>query len=206
MGWDRGGHSCFRFVCVPLSSHTAAEPGETLFVRKPDQKPQPAGTSRATPHEAPGRYGTRNAWPAVSSRHSGTVSGGGHTGLPARRTGCGWVTRPRPKLKRIAEADRRWVPVVRHLPAPHPALRGGCNGDRLEGHPAGRGAPVCVQSGPYPLVGPGLYIRLLRSDQRGTGHCFLLRASSRSYQASLARVISSAQTAWCSRPMARIWL
>jgi hypothetical protein len=83
MGWDRGGHSCFRFVCVPLSSHTAAEPGETLFVRKPDQEPQPAGTSRATPHEAPERYGTRNAWPAVSSRHfGGAVRNRSRTLLP----------------------------------------------------------------------------------------------------------------------------
>src|SRR5918995_6208869 len=70
-------------VRVPLSSHTAARPRETLFVRKPDQEPQPAGTSRASPQGPLNATDQPQRLPGVSSRHLGDAprpAGSAHYG------------------------------------------------------------------------------------------------------------------------------
>ena len=69
MGGTAEGTPASDRVRVPLSSHTAARPRETLLVRKPDQEPQPAGTSRASPQGPLNATDQPQRLPGVSSRH-----------------------------------------------------------------------------------------------------------------------------------------
>src|ERR687891_2570723 len=71
MGGTAEGTPASDRVRVPLSSHTAARPRETLLVRKPDQEPQPAGTSRASPQGPLNATDQPQRLPGVSSRHIG---------------------------------------------------------------------------------------------------------------------------------------
>src|ERR687892_1977397 len=84
MGGTAEGTPASDRVRVPLPSHTAARPRETLLVRKPDQEPQPAGTSRASPQGPLNATDQPQRLPGVSSRHIWGVQS-----LVGEWAGCG---------------------------------------------------------------------------------------------------------------------